>query len=117
MASFPLAASVLTTLPSPAPKGMSEFSMIIDTHTHVWSFPSYGDLSPYIKTAADLIALRTRHPELYNLSLTESPIDNSDDLIGDMDKNDVAFALTGGGVLPDLNDLYFFASVNITSNV
>lgn len=72
---------------------MSELSMIIDTHTHVWSFPSYGDLSPYIKTASDLIAFRTRHPELYGLSLTEAPVDNSDDLICDMEKNDVSFAL------------------------
>jgi hypothetical protein len=24
--------------------------MIIDTHTHVWSFPSYRDLSQHIKT-------------------------------------------------------------------
>ena len=67
--------------------------MIIDTHTHVWSFPSYSDLSPYVKTAADLIALRTRYPDLYNCSLTEPPIDNSDDLIADMDKNGVGFAL------------------------
>ncbi len=67
--------------------------MIIDTHTHVWSFPSYRDLSPYVKTAGDLIALRTRHPELYKCSLVEPPIDNSDDLVADMDKNGVGFAL------------------------
>ncbi len=67
--------------------------MIIDTHTHVWSFPSYKDLSPYIKTAGDLIAFRSRHPALYNCSLTEPPVDNSDDLIADMDKNGVGLAL------------------------
>jgi len=67
--------------------------MIIDTHTHVWSFPSFRDLGPYIKTASDLIAFRTRYPELYNCSLTEPPIDNSDDLIVDMERNNVALAL------------------------
>ena len=67
--------------------------MIIDTHTHVWSFPSYGDLSQHIKTTEDLIAFRTRYPELYNCSLTEEPVDNSDALIADMDKNGVALTL------------------------
>ena len=67
--------------------------MIIDTHTHVWSFPSYRDLSQHIKTTEDLIAFRTRYPELYNCSLTEEPVDNSDALIADMDKNGVALTL------------------------
>ena len=67
--------------------------MIIDTHTHVWSFPSYGDLSQHIKTTEDLIAFRTRYPELYHCSLTEEPVDNSDALIADMDKNGVALTL------------------------
>ena len=64
--------------------------MIIDTHTHVWSFPSFRDLSQHIKTTEDLIAFRTRYPELYKCSLTEGPVDNSDALIADMDKNGVA---------------------------
>ena len=67
--------------------------MIIDTHTHVWSFPSYRDLSQHIKTTEDLIAFRTRYPELYNCSLTEEPVDNSDALIADMDKNGAALTL------------------------
>ncbi len=67
--------------------------MIIDTHVHVCSFPSYGDLSQQIRTTEDLIAFRTRHPELYKCSVTEAPIDNSDALIADMDKNGVTLAL------------------------
>ena len=67
--------------------------MIIDTHTHVWSFSSYRDLSQHIKTTEDLIAFRTRYPELYNCSLTEQPVDNSDALIADMDKNDIALTV------------------------
>jgi uncharacterized protein len=68
-------------------------TMIIDTHTHVWSFPSYRDLSQHIRTTEDLIAFRTRYPELYNCSLTETPVDNSDALVADMDKNNVALTL------------------------
>ena len=67
--------------------------MIIDTHTHVWSFPSYRDLSQHIKTTEDLIAFRTRYPDLYKCCLTEPPIDNSDELIADMDRNGVALTL------------------------
>lgn len=67
--------------------------MIIDTHTHVWSFPSYRDLSDKIRTTEDLIAFRTRYPALYNCSLTEDPVDNSGALVDDMNKNGVALTL------------------------
>ena len=67
--------------------------MIIDTHVHVCSFPSFRDLSQHIRTTEELIAFRTRYPSLYNCSLTEDPIDNSDELVADMDKNGVTLAL------------------------
>jgi predicted TIM-barrel fold metal-dependent hydrolase len=67
--------------------------MIIDTHVHVCSFPSFADLSKHIRTTEDLIAFRTRYPDLYKCSLTEGPVDNSDALVADMDKNGVALAL------------------------
>lgn len=67
--------------------------MIIDTHVHVCSFSSFRDLSNHIRTTEDLIAFRTRYPDLYKCNLTEEPIDNSDALVADMDKNDVALAL------------------------
>jgi predicted TIM-barrel fold metal-dependent hydrolase len=67
--------------------------MIIDTHVHVCSFPSFRDLSEHIKTTEDLISFRTRYPDLYKCSLTEAPVDNSDALVADMDKNGVALAL------------------------
>jgi predicted TIM-barrel fold metal-dependent hydrolase len=67
--------------------------MIIDTHVHVCSFPSFRDLSQHIKTTEDLITFRTRYPDLYNCSLTEEPVDNSDALVADMDKNGVSLAL------------------------
>jgi uncharacterized protein len=67
--------------------------MIIDTHVHIFSYPSFRDLSKQIRTMEDAIAFRTRYPELYNCNLTEAPIDSTDDLIADMNKNGVDFAL------------------------
>jgi uncharacterized protein len=67
--------------------------MIIDSHVHIYSFPSFRDLSNHIRTMEDAIAFRTRYPDLYRCNLTEEPIDNTDELIDDMDKNGVDFAL------------------------
>ena len=67
--------------------------MIIDTHVHVCSFPSFRDLSQQIQTTEDVVAFRTRFPDLYRCGLIEEPVDNSDDLIADMDRNDVRLAL------------------------
>ncbi len=67
--------------------------MIIDTHIHVCSFPSFKDLSQHIRTTEDLIAFRTRYPELYQCSLTEEPVDNSDDIVEAMDRNGVSIGL------------------------
>ena len=67
--------------------------MIIDSHVHIFSYPSWRDLSPYIRTMEDAIKFRTRYPELNNCSITEQPIDSTDDLISDMDKNEIDFAI------------------------
>lgn len=67
--------------------------MIIDTHVHIFSYPSFRDLSKHIRTMEDAIAFRTRYPDLYQCNLTEQPIDSTDDLVADMDKNGIDFAL------------------------
>lgn len=67
--------------------------MIIDSHIHIYSFPSFRDLSKHIRTMEDAIAFRTRYPDLYQCNNTESPVDNTDDLVADMDRNGVDFAL------------------------
>lgn len=67
--------------------------MIIDTHVHIFGFPSFRDLSKHIRTMEDAIAFRTRYPDLYKCNVTEEPIDNTDDLVSDMDRNGVDFAL------------------------
>ena len=59
--------------------------MIIDTHTHVWSYPALLNARELISTTEDLVSFRTRYPELYDRTLKEEPIDNSDQLIADMD--------------------------------
>jgi len=60
--------------------------MIVDTHIHVWSYPALADARDRISTTQDLIAFRTRFPDLYDRTLTEAPVDNSDQLIADMDE-------------------------------
>ncbi len=67
--------------------------MVIDTHVHILSYPSLQDLSDKIQTTEDLISFRTRYPHLYHATLSESPIDNSQYLISDMDRHGVAYAL------------------------
>lgn len=60
--------------------------MIIDTHIHVWSYPALADARDRIKTTQDLVSFRSRFPDLYDRTLHEDPIDNSDQLIADMDE-------------------------------
>jgi len=67
--------------------------VIIDTHIHIYSYPSFRDLSRHIRTMEDAIAFRTRYPDLYKCNLTEEPVDNTDQLIADMDRNGIDFAL------------------------
>ena len=67
--------------------------MIIDSHVHIFSFPSFRDLGNHIRTMEDAIAFRTRYPELYKCNLTEPPVDNTDQLFEDMDKNGVDIAI------------------------
>ena len=59
--------------------------MIIDTHIHVWSYPALADARDRIKSTQDLVSFRTRFPDLYDRTLHEDPVDNSDQLIADMD--------------------------------
>ena len=58
--------------------------MIIDTHIHVYGFPSLEKLETKIERMEDAIGFRTRYPELYARTLSDSPIDISDDLIEHM---------------------------------
>jgi predicted TIM-barrel fold metal-dependent hydrolase len=67
--------------------------MIIDSHIHVWSYPALAEARDHIKTTRDLISFRTRCPELYDRTLHEDPIDNSDLLIADMDEFGIDLAL------------------------
>ncbi len=67
--------------------------MIIDTHIHVWSYPALAQARDHIKTTQDLISFRTRCPDLYDRTLHEDPIDNSDQLIADMDEFGIDRAL------------------------
>ena len=63
--------------------------MIIDTHVHVWSYPVLEEYGHKIQSTEDLMAFRTRYPELYERTLTEDPIDNSDTLVAQMDEHGI----------------------------
>ena len=63
--------------------------MIIDTHVHVYGFPSLQKLETEIRSMEDAIAFRTRYPELYAGTLTDDPVDISDDLITHMDSHGI----------------------------
>ena len=62
--------------------------MIIDSHTHPFTFPSMLDLSDKIKTTEDIAKFRSRYPHLSlkRLESIENPIDIVDDLVKDMDR-------------------------------
>ena len=67
--------------------------MIIDTHVHVYGFPSLSKLESEIRRMEDAIAFRTRHPDLYARTLTDEPVDITDDLIAHMDRHDITYAV------------------------
>ena len=67
--------------------------MIIDSHVHIWSFPVLADVGDKIRTTQDLVAFRTRYPDLYDRTLTEEPVDNSDMLVAHMDEAGIDKAL------------------------
>lgn len=67
--------------------------MVIDAHVHLMSCKSYQALGDKISTYEDVIAFRTRHPALFSAMATETPIDNSDELLADMDRHGVTHAM------------------------
>ena len=67
--------------------------MIIDAHVHVMTSASLQDLGDKIQTSEDLIAFRTRYPELFALASTEPPLDNSDDLLAELDRHGIGYAV------------------------
>lgn len=70
-------------------------SRIVDAHTHIGVVPSHRHgLENKIRTREDLIAFRTRYPELYARRLHEKFEENSDDLVAAMDQHGIDKALT-----------------------
>ncbi|MHB1486116.1 MAG: amidohydrolase family protein [Acidimicrobiales bacterium] len=79
--------------------------MIVDAHVHLGSFPSLAQLGGRLRRAEDVVAFRTRYPELYQASLSEDPVDNSDDLIAALEAHGITAAVVQArpGLVP--NDL------------
>ena len=64
--------------------------MIIDSHAHVWSYPVLEEHADKIVSTEDLMAFRSRYPDLYDRTLHEAPVDNSDTLVAQMDERGIA---------------------------
>lgn len=68
--------------------------MIVDTHTHVMSFPSLEAVAPTaIRSVSDLASFRARYPHVAAAASTESAVSNVDQLLCDMDRNGITLAL------------------------
>lgn len=65
--------------------------MIIDAHTHGFSYKSLTDVGDKIRTTEDVAKFRTRYPELsiHKLQTKERPIDIVDQLVHDMDMHGI----------------------------
>lgn len=79
--------------------------MIIDAHVHLMGFPSLVSAGDKLRTMEAVVGFRTRYPEIYAATLTEAPIDNTDDLIAAMDQHGIAHAVVQARPGPVPNDL------------
>lgn len=67
--------------------------VIIDSHVHLGSFPSLAELGHLLRRSEDVVAFRTRHPELFRAMREENPFDNADDLVTALDTHGIATAI------------------------
>lgn len=67
--------------------------VIVDAHVHFGSFPSLRNLGEVLRSAEDVVAFRTRHPDLYRASLGEDPVDNADELLEELDAHRIGAAV------------------------
>ncbi len=67
--------------------------MIIDTHVHIFTFPSLIGHEDHLRSIKDFVSFRTRFPEIHKRMWRELPIDNSDELVEDMDKHGISISL------------------------
>jgi predicted TIM-barrel fold metal-dependent hydrolase len=67
--------------------------LIIDTHVHLFNFPSLIGHEKDLRSIKDFVSFRTRFPEVHARMWREQPIDNSDELVRDMDKHGIAVSL------------------------
>ncbi len=68
--------------------------MIVDQHVHIGTFPALEGMENLVRSDEEIAAWRTRYPDRYRKALFEEEgIDNSDALLGDMDRHDITHAL------------------------
>ena len=68
--------------------------MIIDTHIHlIGATPVLQDVGDKVRTVPDGVAFVTRYPDINRQSMTQDPIDISDELFKDFDRHGIARGL------------------------
>lgn len=67
--------------------------MIIDTHIHLFTYPSLIGHENNLRSIKDIVSFRSRFPDVHKRIWKEIPIDNSDELVEDMDKHGITASL------------------------
>ena len=88
--SLPLAVSRLHAA-APAVRRGARF--LLDCHVHVGGSPALMSLIDQVHTPKDWLALRGKQPEKFAEAASQSQVDNSDDLIANMDEHGVTHAI------------------------
>lgn len=63
--------------------------MLVDSHTHLGSFPSIESIARRLTTREAIAGWRTKHPDVYAAAQAQAPIDNSSALVQAMDRHGV----------------------------
>jgi predicted TIM-barrel fold metal-dependent hydrolase len=66
---------------------------LVDCHVHVGAAPSIAPLAASTKSPKDWALARTKYPTEFAKAMTESVVDNSDILVGSMDRHGVTHAV------------------------
>ena len=67
--------------------------MRVDSHVHIFSFPSLENLETKIRSVEDLITFRTRWPELAGATVNECPVDNTAGLFATLGRHSFDHAI------------------------
>lgn len=67
--------------------------MIVDSHTHLGTFPAIEGIAASLRTRTDVAGWRTRYPDIYEQIKNQAAVDNADSLLEAMDRHGVVTSL------------------------